>query len=433
MRSSRVIQLGTLLVLACSQLACPPSNPVTCSTVNCSNGCCTTGGVCVTSNTSSACGLNASACAVCTNDQVCNGSGLCVASPVDAGANDAGSTADASTPADAGKVDAGAVDAGTPCDTAGDPVLGTFALANGATVTASGALPSGVIQVAESGGVLYGLTSGFSVRALGSLPSLTLGTEVGSIVPSGFDAGVAYISGYLAVTGTKLMGGFTQAGANFPGKVTVFELTDGGHRSLDAPGNFTAAGVNDAFVVNGGGIGASLENAAFGIRTGGADLAGAKLVTFDPSFDFAGSGPTAVTGTGVLLVGYAKNPDFASFVRAVPSSAYAAALAAGTSFTLAASAPVVASGFEVADVVGLGDAAIVVRGGYGNAGPYTTKVDRIPLSLSGGGDVVVGAPVTLLQEGGNQCTRVIFTATSATSVYLGLQDKQGRRLVKLTP
>ncbi|MCA2981929.1 MAG: hypothetical protein INH37_26950, partial [Myxococcaceae bacterium] len=47
--------------------------------------------------------------------------------------------------------------------------------------------------------------------------------------------------------------------------------------------------------------------------------------------------------------------------------------------------------------------------------------------------VTVGAPMVLLQNAPLQCTRVFTAFSQGTDLFLGLSDRQGRRLVKLAP
>jgi hypothetical protein len=90
---------------------------------------------------------------------------------------------------------------------------------------------------------------------------------------------------------------------------------------------------------------------------------------------------------------------------------------------------------EDAGVTVFGDDAIVVRGGFdANFNAFTNRVERVPLTLSGSGTqtVSVGTPRTLLQNSA-RCTRVTFALGAGNDLYLGLNDRQGRRLIKLAP
>ena len=427
---SPVLKLFLAAALGLTVAGCPQpivvGMPSTCNTSNCANGCCSGAGVCVTSNSSTACGLSASACDVCTGTNVCSAGGICEPTVP---ARDAGTV-------DAGVVDAGsAVDAGNPCvDAPGDAVLGTLVAMNGTAVASSGALPAAVIAIAEVNGALYGLTATRTVRSIGAFPGLALGPVVAKIVPDSVDAGAdaLFISSFLASSGTKLMAGYTLSGASYPGHVAVIEVTDGGVQFVSAQGNFDAVGIDGGFVINGGGLGSLTGSAVYALRPG-APARASLLTSFDSTFKVNGSGTAAVTSNGVLLLGYSQDPNYENFVRAIRPETYGAALAAGTSFVFAPTESIVAHGFDISEVDAFGTAAIIVRGGY-DTGPYTTKLERLPLTVPAGADVVtVGTASTLLQENGSKCTRILFISTSASSLYLALQDARGKRLVKLAP
>ncbi|MBL9039329.1 MAG: hypothetical protein JNG84_12495 [Archangium sp.] len=412
---TKLIRLGLVLGSALVAIGCTAEAPK-CTPQNCANGCCSAAGVCETAGRVDACGLNGEACkTMCT---VCM-SGLCIMP---------------NTSADSGMLDAGPLDAGVDCATVGDAVLGTLEIINGQIrVQASSALPAGVVAVTTHQGGLYGLTEGKAIHNLGSFPSLTLGARVASVVPAGIDAGSGFfLGGYLASSGGKLLAGFTQSGAGFPGKVAVVTVADAGVEFVNAPGNYTAAGIEsaNAFIINGAGLGSATGNAVYALRTEPTQTA--QLATFDTSLGASGSGLTAITSTGVVLVGYGKS-DFTNAVHAVPPSTYLAPVLAGTSVNLTtSSAPLVAEG-DVADMSSLGGDAMVVRGGFdSDFNPYTSKVQRVGLTLSGSG-VAVGTPVDVLRENGSRCTRVLFVSGGSTSMLVGLQDGKGRRLVQFIP
>lgn len=430
---SPVLKLFLAATLGLAVAGCPNAPVVgmvsSCNSNTCANGCCSNTGTCVTTNSNAACGFSASSCDVCSGNSSCSASGLC--EPIiplkDAGTLDSGV---------ASRVDAGdAGDAGNPCvDAPGDAVLGTFTAMNGATVASSGTLPPGVIALAEVNGALYGLTATRTVHAIGAFPGLALGPAVANIVPASVDAGAdsLFISGFLASTGTQLLAGYTQVGAGFPGQVAVIDVADGGVRFANAPGNFDAVGIDGGFVINGGGLGSLAGTAVYGLRPAAAAPT-TQLASFDSTFNVNGSGAAAVTTHGVLLLGYSQSPNYENVVRALRPEKYSAALATGTSFAFSPTESVVVHGFDISEVDALGTSAIIVRGGY-DTGPYTTKLERVPLTLAGGTDVVtVGTASTVLQENGSKCTRILFTSTSATSLYLAVQDLRGKRLIKLTP
>jgi hypothetical protein len=90
---------------------------------------------------------------------------------------------------------------------------------------------------------------------------------------------------------------------------------------------------------------------------------------------------------------------------------------------------------DAVDFTTLGDDAVVVRGGYDSSfNPFTSRVERLPLTLTGSGvqTVTVGTPVTLL-EASTQCTRVTFAVGVGSQLLVGLSDRLGRRVVLVQP
>lgn len=400
---------------------CPDSTPSqTCNPASCASGCCSASGACVTVRDATACGLNGSTCSVCTAVAVCNANGACVAAAIDSGV----------------RVDAGALitDAGSGnvcVDSPGGPVLGTMALRGRSSISSWSALPEGVIAAREVNGRFYGLTAMGALHSLGVWPSLVLGPVVSKVVaPADADAGV-YLSGYIAAIGSQVLTGYT--GAMFNGKVAVTELGDGGVRFINARGNYNAAALDGVFIINGLGLGSLSGTGVYGARP--STMAEWALAGFDSAFGATSSGAAAVSGNLVLLLGYGK-ADFSSEVRGIAPSVYTEALAAEMPLAFTpASSVLVAAGDDIAYVDGFENGAIVVRGSYDmiTYAPYTTKVERIPLVLSSSNNLIVGQPVTMLEESAPHCTRAIFTTATSTSLYIAVEDTQGRRLLKLVP
>ncbi len=414
---SRFLKLCLTAALAVAVVGCPaPIVATTCTSANCANGCCSSG-ACVTANTAATCGLNASTCQACSGATAsCSASGLCVAPSGDAGKLDSG------TPV---------VDAGNPCvDMPGSPILGTLSKVGDASVLTSGTLPAGVIAVAEVGGTLYGLTAAHGVvHSIGKLPTLALGSAVATAIAPGDDDGGMFLSQFLITSGTKVMAGYTDATQS--GKVAVIETTDGGVTYVNAPGNYTATAVGDAFIINGLGLGALRGLGVYGLRVGGT-VETWSLATFDGGLNAVGSGVSGVTANGVLMVGYAQSPNYENFVTALPPATYAMPLMNKTSFGIGSSAVTLAHGFDIASLDGFGSWAMLVNGGFGANGAFTTGVSAVPL-LVASDNVIVSSSVPLLTNASSQCTRVIFTSSSSTAYYVALQDQQGRRLIKLSP
>lgn len=327
------------------------------------------------------------------------------------------------------------MDAGVSCATVAlDPVLGTFSLRGTTTVASSGALPAGTSALGLHNGVLFTVTTDRQLRQLGTLPTLSLGPAIVDVRASGDRDAGTFLGGTIASNGQQVLTGYTKTGAGFPGVVALVQPEDGGVEYVSAPGNYTLAGLSSgAFIINGTGLGSATGNGLFALRPGSPSQT-ALLATFPDAF--GGSGYTTVTGNGVLVAGNAR-ADFSNVARAIAPSAYLASIASGTSFTyVAADAPVVAEGEEFAALTTLQNDAVVVRGGYdASFTPFTVRVERVPLTLAGSGvqTVTVGAATTLLENGALRCTRVFTAIGQGNDLYLGLDDRQGRRLVKLSP
>jgi hypothetical protein len=336
---------------------------------------------------------------------------------------------------DAGMTDAGidaGVDAGVDCMTVTlDPKVGDLVLRNGAVAGQAATLPTGVSAIGVINDTLFGVGSDKQFHQLGTLPTLALGPALGSVVnPADADAGASvYLGGSLATTGTQILAGYTKTGAMFPGTVAVYDTADAGLRHVDAPANYTAVGYQGSFFINGGGLGTA-SNANIYVLDAQAPFG---FATFDNAW-MASSGFTAATANGVLLLGYFDGTDFQNHVRAAPPSLYASALTNRTSFALASAADLIAAG-DLLDLTTVGNDAVVVHGGYdSNFELFTTSVERVPLTLAGSGTqtVTAAAPVKIL-EATNRCTKVNFVVGNGTAVLVGLQDRNGRRVVSITP
>jgi hypothetical protein len=309
-----------------------------------------------------------------------------------------------------------------------DPVLGTLVLDGGATVVRSAPLPDGVVGVQEVAGALYGLFSDATVRPLGAASSPDAGAVLADVIAPADRNGGAFVSLFLAGTATHLLAGYTTSGSAFPGNVALIDVHDAGVRYVNAPANFSAVGFSDGFAINGGGIGTvGSEDAVYLLDT--LDAGTSELTSFDMSW-MAASGFNASTSQQVLLLGYFDVMDSKNHVRAAPPAQYGAAVSSGTPFMLSASVEVAASD----DIVGLGSVdtdAVVVHGGFLASGSFASHVDRVPLALAGA-TVTPGATKPMLVAH-DECTSVLFTATTGTSLLLGISDKNGQRLVTVSP
>jgi hypothetical protein len=294
-------------------------------------------------------------------------------------------------------------------------------------------LPTGITTIGLVGTTLYGVGKDRQLHQLGALPSLTLGPALASVISPAdvaADAGPgAFLGGSLSTSGTQLLTGYTLSGAGFPGNVLAYETADAGVQYTSAPGNYTLAGLASGFLVNGSALGSATGSGVYVLDAQGAY----GLATFDASWK-ASSGYTAVTTNGVLLLGYFDGTDYKNHVRAVPPSLSAPALTGRTSFALM-SAPEVLAADDALDFTAVGTDAVVVRGGYdANYASFTTRVERLPLTLSGSETqtVMAGAPVTLL-EATNKCTKVSFVVGAGAKLLVGLTDRNGRRVLQVQP
>jgi hypothetical protein len=483
----------TMVAVVLVTSACTPNTP-RCTPQSCASGCCTEGGLCAAGNVNAACGLNGAACVACGAGSTCelnecrvvmagggaagggsaaggsamgggstaggtaaggsaaggsaaggsaaggsaaggSAAGGSAAGGSTAGGSTAGGSAAGGSTAGGSTAGGSAMDAGATCATTTlDPALGTFALRGTTTLAASGALPAGTSALGLHNGVLFTVTTDRQLRRLGTLPALSVGPAIVDVrAPADRDGGT-FLGGTIASNGQQLLAGYTKAGAGFPGVVALVQPEDGGVEYVSAPGNYTAAGLSTgAFVINGTGLGSATGNGLFALRPGSPSQT-AALTTFPDAF--GGSGYTTVTGNGVLVAGNART-DFSNVARALPPSTYLGPLASGSAFTYQPSdAPVVAEGDTFADLTAFQNDAVVVRGGYDSMfNPFTTRVERVPLTLTGSGvqTVTVGAPQVLLENTGLACTRVFAALGRGADLYLGLDDRQGRRLVKLVP
>jgi hypothetical protein len=350
---------------------------------------------------------------------------------VDAGA-DAGIAVDAGLPVDSGVIDAGpSADAGVNCATvAYSATLGTLVLVAPAVASVVVPLPNDIVSVGiRNDNEIYGLHSDSSLRFLGALNNLSVGPKLTNVVtPADVDAGaMVFLGSAITVSGREILAQYTKSAAGSPGSVAIYNTQDAGTRYVNAPGNFTSAASADGFVINGLGLESLTGAGVYALDKQGAFL----LAEFDSTWK-AASGFTAHTANDVFLLGYFDGTTFENVVRAAPSALTALAFQNRTSFMLA-QAPVVVSADDIADVTSFGNDAVVVHGGYTGApdfAPYTTRVDRIPLTLVN--QVVTAQPAVTLVKAPNICTKVLFAQGNGSTLLLGIEDKNGRRLVKLS-
>ena len=328
---------------------------------------------------------------------------------------------------DAGSELDGGMDAGTgnPCDSAmHDDVLGTLVLANGAAVVQSAPLPGNVFGVGMVNGSIYAVTFTNTLRQLGTLPTLTPGPELTSIIaPGDRDGGVRYGGGFVVGNGTALMTGYTRPG-DFGGSVLIFETSDAGFQFVNAPGNYSAASINGSWLVNGLGLGA-VSTANVGIYA--LDSQGPFGFTEFPAA--SSSGFTATTSEGVLLLGYYGTG--ANRLHATTVSTYAGPLANRASFALTTGTDLAIGNDVLTGVSAVGVNGLLLRS---NAAYRPVRVEKLPLTTSGSGVITVtaGAPVTLVNSV-DECTSLKFAVGAGNTFLLGVEDKNGERIIEVRP
>ncbi|RKH43632.1 hypothetical protein D7Y23_28955 [Corallococcus sp. AB050B] len=376
----------------------------------------------------------------------------------DAGTStDAGTTTDAGTSTDAGTTDAGtSTDAGTdagtepdagsndPCDTAAyDPKLGTLQLQTGFVAGEAATLPSEAGPVGVTPGPTYSLYTVVSkdsvgphaLYSLGTWPQVALGTTPLFDVAAPSDRGPSaslFLSPFLETDGQRVLTGYTKSGGGFPGSVGVYDsAAPSSPAYVSAPSNFSAGVVPGAFLINGGGLDTvSAGLAVYALKTDVTPYTSLKVGTLPP--ETGGSGFTAVSTNGVAMLGYFSDDTFLNEGRAVAPAVIAQALSSGTPFAVA-DAPALDVGSNFVAASGHGDGVSVLRGdyvppAYNFAG---TDVSRFAFTVTNAGATVsVGArqPVLVYAD---QCTRVTGLTAIGADLLVGVDDKNGARLVRI--
>ncbi|HYO56208.1 hypothetical protein [Archangium sp.] len=340
-------------------------------------------------------------------------------------------------------------DAGVACaDLLHHEMLGTLQLQPGFAATESAALPDAISAVTAvrsgPGYKLYGLGgTGKSLHELGTWPNVTLGgTALQSIIAEADRGETTYSSGFLTNDGTRLLAGYTKPGSltNTPGTVLVYDTASPDKSTyMSAPGNYSAAAISGYFFINGQGIqgSASSGNAVYALKTETSPFQGSRLATFPEADVF--SSAMAVTSTGVAVFGYGKydaaEKKTINRLRAVAPATYSPALTSGTALALSDSnAPEIYSGTDFFSAASFGEGVAIHRGSYDPTTfeAFTTGLSRIELT-TGGIDpksVTAGEPESVLTTH-DTCTHVVELTPMGSDLLVGVQDKNGRRLVRI--
>ncbi|WNG21045.1 hypothetical protein [Cystobacter fuscus] len=348
-----------------------------------------------------------------------------------------GSDAGTEPTPDAGS-DAG-TDAGTEptacADLPHDAQLGTLQLQPGFSVVESAALPTGIgvitaVEGASGSYTVYGVNSDKSVYALGTWPNVAASTTpLYPIVPAEVTQ-AAYVSSYLASDGVRLMAGYTLGDVS--GKVAVYDTVTNTSTYLSARGNFSAVGLDGAFLLNGLALEGASEtgSAVYALKTQSTPFSVSRLATF-PVANSA-SGFNALATNKIVVLGYYGSNNV---LHAVSPETYAPALAAGTSLELSgANTPQIYAGSDLFYAAGFGAGVALHRGVYSESYEQLTHdVSRIALSPAGsdGKGVTAGDLKAVLTQSNNTCTSVVAMAPLAEDLLVGVEDKNGRRLVRL--
>lgn len=335
------------------------------------------------------------------------------AGQVDAG-RDAGTTVvdagiDAGTAVDAG------VDAGPACDP-GDAVLGTLTLATGARVLNSSTMPAGVTQAVVINDTAYGL-KGENIIPMGLLFGLQERPAVASINTG--TAGSGFPSAFLAADGTKILAGYTTAGAGAPGTLTLLDIVDNSVVRIPSNGNYDAVGVpGSGFIVSAISVSDQSDAGVYTYNT-----AALPLIGFPAG---SSSGNVARTGSGMLVYGYADSA-FAPHVLAVPPDQLSAP------FLAAAGVEVYAGTESVTDVATANDDVFLLQNAFDSSfNPANPKIVKYHLT-NNLGVISVGAPAPLLSSS-NTCTEILFVSSNGSSVLVGLKDEaHATRLLEIQP
>ena len=205
---------------------------------------------------------------------------------------------------------------------------------------------------------------------------------------------------------------------------------------MSSSGNFSAVGVPGAFLVNALGLeGVSGSGAGiYAVKTG-ASVQTTKLASFPA--EGQSTGFSALTSQEVAVFGYGVFTDaFRNHLLAVAPATYKAALSGGTTLALSSSNSVdFYAGEDVLGASSLGSGAVINRGRYSSDFTTLTRLglSRVELTISGSGapGVTAGALEPVLTNS-DQCTRVGLLAPLGADLLVGVSDKNGSRLVRLS-
>lgn len=373
-----------------------------------------------------------------TNDTPPGDAGSSFDGGVDAG--DAGSRGDAGSWIDAGSTveDAGtSEDAGVTACPSPSSELGSLVLGNGYALAGAVSIPDDVVAVAAWTGTgvdvrVAALRSGdLSVRDLGVWPALGEDTQLFSLVAAEDDVDAPFGSSYLAGNGTSLAAGYTYTGSGsdepaYPGKIALWDGDAVDY--VSAPGNFSAFMHNDVLVINGQGAGdISGSEAIYGVGFENDAPVGKTLATF-PSDWNAYSGYSAVTSSGIALLGgfFTLNDITGNHLVAATVDDIDDAWSNNVPFSLA-DRPVVASG-NLLSVAGWGTDVAILRGDWGQP---ADGIFRAPLANDNGTVTVTGDEIPVLTTV-DACTPIHFISTFESDLMVAVGEAGNMRLLRVS-
>ncbi|MCI0672296.1 MAG: hypothetical protein L0Y64_17740, partial [Myxococcaceae bacterium] len=282
---------------------------------------------------------------------------------------------------------------------------------------------------------VYGVSGG-SVQRLGNWPALaTTGTPLFDVMaPEDRASDEVILGGYVVSNGTHLLSGYTFLTSDFdnvPGKVALYSLDAGTTSWMEAKGNYSVAAGDGVFFINGQSLDAQATGTGiYGLKTDGAAPTASVVAVpgtgAEPAYTFA----TVTTTEGVGAFGYWAGG--ANVLRAVSPAQLTQALSSGAPVDLS-TVPHVYPEADMMAVARFGAGVALLRGSFlPDFSVAYTDIARVALTAptSSAGEVAVGAPVTVVRFQ-DDCTQVLFMKHLGEDLLLALEDKNGRRLVRV--
>lgn len=336
-----------------------------------------------------------------------------------------------------------------------DPLLGTAKLGSAFRVVDSAVLPVtswlliALVDEAMAGGgigqVVYGYAGDGRVHRLGVWPQLAAPDATNlafdAVLPADRTLQIVTTPWLVATRGMLLAGYRTlRSGAFVGGGVSLYDTAhpEAGARWIAATGVESALGLGSYFLVGGDGLGGMASGrGVYGVSTDTmAALPGMVAKYPVVAGENVRPGAMAATSGGLVVLGHYLDLAERNSLRLPEPSQLVEALSGGAPIDLASS-PELTPADDVANFSSLGQGVAVlhtrkVRGIL----PALGRLDHYTLSRSGGdAGTAVGAPVTMLSSDDEGCTAVsqLVPVAGGMTIIVGLWDRNGQRLVRLTP